>query len=126
MDKSSLANMNRMIEKSIEQAEKNLTGQKAVISVRLSQEEIEVIDQLVFLELAKNRSDATGMLIREGIRANQALLDQIQGYTVQLEQIKAKIKESIQNSGLVTLLNADTAGDSEAEGVNRNEQEKSE
>lgn len=111
MDKSSMMNMNQMIEKSIEQAEKSMSGQKGVISVRLSQEEIEVIDQLVFLELAKNRSDATGMLIREGIRANRTLLEQIQGYTTQLEQVKSKIKESIHNSGILTPLILDTTVD---------------
>lgn len=123
MDKSSMINVNKMIEKSIEQAEKNMSGQKGVISVRLSQEEIEVIDQLVFLELAKNRSDATGMLIREGIRANRTLLEQIQGYTAQLEQVKSKIKESIHNSGLLTPLILDTTPDFDAKEVHPNERE---
>lgn len=58
------AKFNQMVERSVEQANKNLSGAKGVVSVRLSQEEIDIIDQLVFLELAKNRSDATAMLIR--------------------------------------------------------------
>ncbi|WKL04892.1 MFS transporter [Paenibacillus amylolyticus] len=72
--------------------------------VRLSQDEIDIIDQLVFLELAKNRSDATAMLIREGIRTHQTLLNEIREYTAELERVKAKIQQTIRDSGLVTRL----------------------
>ncbi|OMF12563.1 hypothetical protein BK131_18255 [Paenibacillus amylolyticus] len=98
------AQFNQMVERSVEQANKNLSGAKGVVSVRLSQEEIDIIDQLVFLELAKNRSDATAMLIREGIRTHQTLLDEIREYTAELERVKAKIQQTIRDSGLVTRL----------------------
>ncbi|MEK3706047.1 hypothetical protein MKY87_18560 [Paenibacillus sp. FSL R7-0198] len=98
------AQFNQMVERSVEQANKNLSGAKGVVSVRLSQEEIDIIDQLVFLELAKNRSDATAMLIREGIRTHQTLLNEIREYTAELERVKAKIQQTIRDSGLVTRL----------------------
>ncbi|MFX3648364.1 MAG: hypothetical protein ACE3K2_18305 [Paenibacillus sp.] len=98
------AQFNQMVERSVEQANKNLSGTKGVVSVRLSQEEIDIIDQLVFLELAKNRSDATAMLIREGIRTHQTLLNEIREYTAELERVKAKIQQTIRDSGLVTRL----------------------
>ena len=53
LDKDQRTQFNRMVERSMEQASKNLSGTKGVVSVRLSQEEIDIIDQLVFLELAK-------------------------------------------------------------------------
>lgn len=91
----------QIVERSVEQATKNLSGTKGVVSVRLSQEEIDVIDQLVFLELAKNRSDATAMLIREGIRTHESLFNEMREYTAELEQVKAKMQRRIQESGLV-------------------------
>ncbi|WP_145333983.1 hypothetical protein [Paenibacillus xylanexedens] len=104
MNKNQKIQFNQMVERSMEQATKNLSGIKGVVSVRLSQEEIVVIDQMVFLELAKNRSDATAMLIREGIRTHQTLFHEMQEYTAELEQVKAKMQRRIQESGLVTRL----------------------
>ncbi|MGQ8873817.1 hypothetical protein [Paenibacillus sp. TSA_86.1] len=101
MNKNQKIQFNQMVERSVKRAAKNLSGTKGVVSVRLSQEEIDVIDQLVFLELAKNRSDATAMLIREGIRTHQTLLGEIREYTAELEQVKAKMQRRIQESGLV-------------------------
>ncbi|WP_017690920.1 hypothetical protein [Paenibacillus sp. PAMC 26794] len=106
------AQFNQMVERSVEQANKNLSGAKGVVSVRLSQEEIDIIDQLVFLELAKNRSDATAMLIREGIRTHQTLLNEIREYTAELERVKAKIQQTIRDSGLVTRLHHVNDGES--------------
>lgn len=105
----------------MEQASRNLSGTKGVVSVRLSQEEIDIIDQLVFLELAKNRSDATAMLIREGIRTHQSLLNEIQEYTAELERVKAKIQQSIRNSGLLTRLQSETGSEIEGKGERVNE-----
>ena len=91
----------QIVGRSVEQATKNISGTKGVVSVRLSQEEIDLIDQLVFLELAKNRSDATAMLIREGIRTHQTLFNEMREYTAELEQVKAKMQRRIQESGLL-------------------------
>lgn len=120
MDNDQRTQFNQMVERSMEQASRNLSGTKGVVSVRLSQEEIDIIDQLVFLELAKNRSDATAMLIREGIRTHQSLLDEIQEYTAELERVKAKIQQSIRNSGLLTRLQSEIGSEIEGkgEGVN--------
>ncbi|WP_307218398.1 ribbon-helix-helix domain-containing protein [Paenibacillus tundrae] len=101
MNKHQKIQFSQMVERSVEQATKNLSGTKGVVSVRLSQEEIDVIDQLVFLELAKNRSDATAMLIREGIRTHESLFNEMREYTAELEQVKAKMQRRIQESGLV-------------------------
>lgn len=121
LDKNQRTQFNQMVERSMEQASRNLSGTKGVVSVRLSQEEIDIIDQLVFLELAKNRSDATAMLIREGIRTHQSLLNEIQEYTAELERVKAKIQQSIRNSGLLTRLQNETESDSEGKGEGVNE-----
>ncbi|MDK8192989.1 hypothetical protein QP794_23145 [Paenibacillus sp. UMB7766-LJ446] len=121
MDKDQRTQFNRMVERSMDQASKNLSGTKGVVSVRLSQEEINIIDQLVFLELAKNRSDATAMLIREGIRTHQSLLNEIQEYTAELERVKAKIQQSIRNSGLLTRLQSETGSEIEGKGERVNE-----
>lgn len=121
LDKDQRTQFNRMVERSMEQASRNLSGTKGVVSVRLSQEEIDIIDQLVFLELAKNRSDATAMLIREGIRTHQSLLNEIQEYTAELERVKAKIQQSIRNSGLLTRLQSETGSEIEGKGERVNE-----
>lgn len=112
MYKDQKTQFNQMVERSVEQANKNLSGTKGVVSVRLSQEEIDIIDQLVFLELAKNRSDATAMLIREGIRTHQTLLNEIREYTAELERVKAKIQQTVRDSGLVTRLHRVHEGES--------------
>ncbi|WP_427180706.1 hypothetical protein [Paenibacillus sp. TC-CSREp1] len=121
MDKDQRTQFNRMVERSMDQASKNLSGTKGVVSVRLSQEEIDIIDELVFLELAKNRSDATAMLIREGIRANQSLLSEIQEYTAELERVKAKMQQSIRNSGLLKRLQNVTGSEIKGEGEGTDE-----
>ncbi|SEL19387.1 hypothetical protein [Paenibacillus sp. OK003] len=121
MDKNQRTQFNQMVERSMEQASRNLSGTKGVVSVRLSQEEIDIIDQLVFLELAKNRSDATAMLIREGIRTHQSLLNEIQEYTAELERVKAKIQQSIRNSGLLARLQSETGSEIEGKGEGVNE-----
>ncbi|PQP83687.1 hypothetical protein C0Q44_03080 [Paenibacillus sp. PCH8] len=121
MDKDPKIQFNQMVERSLEQANRNLSGTKGVVSVRLSQEEIDIIDQLVFLELAKNRSDATAMLIREGIRAHHTLLNEIGEYTAELERVKAKIQQSIRRSGLATRLQSDHGSESVRKGEESDE-----
>lgn len=61
------------------------------------------------------------MLIREGIRTHQSLLNEIQEYTAELERVKAKIQRSIRNSGLLTRLQNETESDSEGKGEGVNE-----
>ena len=41
------------------------------------------------------------MLIREGIRTHQTLFHELQEYTAELEEVKAKMQRRIQESGLV-------------------------
>lgn len=70
-----------------------------VITVRLSDEALRCLDDMVSVQIAQSRSEAASMLIAEGIRARSALFDEIKKHTEQMEAIRLKLIQTIQESG---------------------------
>lgn len=73
---------------------------KNVISVRLSDETLQCLDDLVSANIAQSRSDAASRLIMEGIKNHSDLFEQIRKHTEEIENIRQQLQQSIQNSGL--------------------------
>lgn len=71
-----------------------------VISVRLSDETLQCLDDLVSANIAQSRSDAASRLIMEGIKNHAALFEQIRKHTEEIENIRQRLQQSIQDSGL--------------------------
>lgn len=84
----------RSVNELVESTLQKTLGGKSVVSVRLDAKEIEFIDQLVFLGVKKNRSEATAMLIKAGIKANQHIFEKVQSYSEELQRIKDLITSS--------------------------------
>lgn len=86
----------KVIERIIANTTENLTGQKSgVVSVRLSESEIELIDHLVLIGVFKSRSEATATLIREGIKAHKAVFEEVTKFSEGLNQLKKDIQDKI-------------------------------
>ena len=76
------------------------TGRDGVVMVRVNQESMERIDELIEAGLVGSRSEAAAYLIAEGIKARQSLFD---GISSKIEAIR-KAREELQR-----LLNEDGA-----------------
>lgn len=72
-----------------------------VISVRLNNETLQCIDDLVSANIAQSRSDAASRLIMEGIKNHASLFEQIRKNTEEIEKIRQQLQQSIKDSGLV-------------------------
>ena len=69
------------------------TGRDGVVMVRVNQESIERIDELIETGLVSSRSEGAAYLIAEGIKAHQGLFD---GISSKIEAIR-KAREELQN-----------------------------
>ena len=69
------------------------TGRDGVVMVRVNQESIERIDELIETGLVSSRSEGAAYLIAEGIKAHQGLFD---GISSKVEAIR-KAREELQN-----------------------------
>jgi hypothetical protein len=78
----------------------NSESRNNVISVRLNDETLQCLDDLVSANIAQSRSDAASRLIMEGIKNNVALFEQIRKHTEEIENIRQKLHQSIEDSGL--------------------------
>ncbi len=69
------------------------TGRDGVVMVRVNQESMERIDELIETGLVSSRSEGAAYLIGEGIKAHQGLFD---GISSKIEAIR-KAREELQN-----------------------------
>ncbi|WP_377941830.1 hypothetical protein [Alicyclobacillus fodiniaquatilis] len=94
--------INELIDKQIEQKVEldiNMSMGKQernnVVSVRLTDDGVSCLDDLIFAKIAKSRSEAAAFLITEGINANAALFTQTKKYTQQINEAKKMLQETV-------------------------------
>lgn len=75
-----------------------LQGRGNVVMVRVNDETLRALDQLVDAEIAKSRSESAAYLISEGIKANKALFNKIGAIADQISRLKAQLRDEIKKS----------------------------
>jgi metal-responsive CopG/Arc/MetJ family transcriptional regulator len=66
-----------------------------VISVRLDDETVSRVEQLIEADLCRSRSEAVAFLTREGINARKDLFDKIDAKIEEIRRIKDEIKSEV-------------------------------
>jgi Arc/MetJ-type ribon-helix-helix transcriptional regulator len=80
------------ISKAVERA---LSGRDIPVMVRVSDEALRRIDQLVVAGIFKSRSESAAFLISEGVKAQAALFEQIQFKIEEIEKLRGELKNII-------------------------------
>lgn len=75
-------------------------GRKNVISVRLSDEALLDLDDLITADVVKSRSEAASFLIEAGIKHCASMIENIRKYTSEIEKIQQQMKQSIKDHRL--------------------------
>jgi predicted transcriptional regulator len=68
-----------------------------VVMVRVNDDTLRRLDQLVDAEVTKSRSESAAYLINEGVKANDALFQKINEITDQIAQLRSQLRETIQS-----------------------------
>ncbi|MFN2492410.1 MAG: hypothetical protein ABR501_05955 [Pyrinomonadaceae bacterium] len=63
-----------------------------VVAVKISPEAQEKVDQLVQSGIFRNRAEAAGFLIEEGIKTQSALFDRVQQKLAEIERLRAELR----------------------------------
>ncbi|MHB0989204.1 MAG: hypothetical protein ACYC3P_11160 [Bellilinea sp.] len=74
-----------------------LQGRGNVVMVRVNDETLAHLDMLVEGELARSRSEAAALLIREGMKANAPLFERIRQITDQIAALRGQLRQSVQD-----------------------------
>jgi len=80
------------ISKAVERA---LAGRDVPLMVRVNDEALKRIDQLVETGIFKSRSESVAFLISEGIKAQTALFERIESKIQEIEKLRAELKSII-------------------------------
>ena len=75
------------------------TGRDGVVMVRVNQESMERIDELVETGLVGSRSEAAAYLVAEGIKANQDLFDKISSKMEAIRKAKEELQSLLNEEG---------------------------
>lgn len=75
-----------------------LQGRGNVVMVRVNDDMLRALDQLVDAEIAKSRSESAAYLISEGIKANKALFNKIGTIADQISRLKAQLRDEIKKN----------------------------
>ncbi|HVQ38559.1 MAG TPA: hypothetical protein VMS31_13570 [Pyrinomonadaceae bacterium] len=86
----SLSAIGRDISRTIERAMS--AKDEYVVAVKVSPESQEKIDQLVQAGIFRNRAEAAGFLIDEGIKTQSALFDRVQQKLAEIERLRAELR----------------------------------
>jgi predicted transcriptional regulator len=70
-----------------------------VITVRLDDETLQCLDELVSASVAQSRSQAASMLINEGINAKSALFHEIRKHIEEISNSRQRLQQTILESG---------------------------
>ncbi len=81
------------ISKAVERA---LAGRDFPLMVRVNDEALKRIDQLVETGIFKSRSESAAFLISEGIKAQAALFERIESKIKEIEKLRQELKHIIQ------------------------------
>ncbi|HEV8038886.1 MAG TPA: ribbon-helix-helix domain-containing protein [Bryobacteraceae bacterium] len=68
-------------------------GRSNVVMVRLSDEALERVDQLVEATLFSSRSEATAYLVGAGIESQQELFDRLGTHTKEIRKLKEQLRK---------------------------------
>ncbi len=66
-----------------------------VVMVRVNDDSLRYLDMLVEADITKSRSESAAFLINEGIKANDALFNQISEITDQISALKEKLRKTV-------------------------------
>jgi Arc/MetJ-type ribon-helix-helix transcriptional regulator len=80
------------ISKAVERA---LSGRDVPLMVRVNDEALKRIDQLVETGIFKSRSESVAFLISEGIKAQTALFERLQSKIQEIENLREELKSII-------------------------------
>jgi Arc/MetJ-type ribon-helix-helix transcriptional regulator len=86
----SLSAIGRDISRTIERAMS--AKDEYVVAVKVSPEAQEKIDQLVQAGIFRNRAEAAGFLIEEGIKTQSALFERVQQKLTEIERLRAELR----------------------------------
>ncbi|MCS6803562.1 MAG: ribbon-helix-helix domain-containing protein [Acidobacteriota bacterium] len=75
--------------------ERALSGRDVPLMVRVNDETLRRIDQLVESGVFQNRSESVAFLISEGIKAQSALFEQIESKVQEIEKLREELKNII-------------------------------
>jgi Arc/MetJ-type ribon-helix-helix transcriptional regulator len=86
----SLSAIGRDISRTIERAMS--AKDDYVVAVKISPGAQEKVDQLVAAGIFRNRAEASGFLIEEGIKTQTALFDRVQQKLAEIERLRAELR----------------------------------
>ena len=86
----SLSAIGRDISRTIERAMS--AKDDYVVAVKVSPEAQEKVDQLVQAGIFRNRAEAAGFLIEEGIKTQSALFERVQQKLAEIERLRAELR----------------------------------
>lgn len=86
----SLSAIGRDISRTIERAMS--AKDDYVVAVKVSPEAQDKVDQLVAAGIFRNRAEAAGFLIDEGIKTQSALFDRVQQKLAEIERLRAELR----------------------------------
>ena len=72
-----------------------LSGRENVIMVRINEESLAKIDELVETGIFKSRSESAAFLLREGIKARTDLFEKISEKIKQIQSLKEELQEAL-------------------------------
>jgi hypothetical protein len=90
----SLSAIGRDISRTIERA--IAAKDDYVVAVKISQSAQEKVDQLVAAGIFRNRAEAAGFLIEEGIKTQTALFERVQQKLAEIERLRAELRGMVE------------------------------
>jgi hypothetical protein len=75
--------------------ENALVDREHVVMVRVNAPILQQLDMLVDASICRSRSSAATFMIREGIKANAALFDKVEGATTRIAELRASLRDAV-------------------------------
>jgi Arc/MetJ-type ribon-helix-helix transcriptional regulator len=91
----SLSAIGRDISRTIERAIS--AKDEYVVAVKISPTAQEKVDQLVAAGIFRNRAEAAGFLVEEGIKTQAALFERVQQKLAEIERLRAELRGMVNN-----------------------------
>ena len=75
--------------------ENALIDREHVVMVRVNAQILQQLDMLVDASICRSRSSAATFMIREGVKANAALFDKVEGATTRIAELRASVRAAV-------------------------------
>jgi hypothetical protein len=75
--------------------ENALADREHVVMVRVNDQLLQQLDMLVEASICRSRSSAATFMIREGVKANSALFEKVEGATSKIAELRASLREAV-------------------------------